>query len=701
MIGMSIRNYRIKSRIGGGGMANVFLAEEIRDGRVIREVAVKILHPALGNDDDYISRFESEARGAAGLNHPNIVTIHDFGSENGVYYIVMEYVRGGDLREVLKKQPWLPQELVLLLVEEIAVGLKALHDKNLVHRDLKPANILLSQDGHLKLGDLGLAKQFGGNVSHGLTAPGHILGTAYYMSPEQCVGERVDNRSDIFALGVTAYEMISGARPFAGDTYSQIVESLTTHMPPAVGTLVGCVSPEFEEVIDRMLAKDPARRPQTVDEILEALRACALTLPDPTGHIFNRREYIRTLTTDAPGLATRIWGESVKRFVQRGEYYRALGRERFHDAIGEFDRALGIDPNNAAARRGRAELIEATESDPPPPRRPDPPPPAAAAPSAPARGGTPGTPAVPPPAAPAAVTPGVTTTVRISPPRGAEEPALATTVGRIPPVAATPRAPRRPPLVALAGSGLAIVLALFLFLSRGSAPVTPPEGERLPMAKAPATVPAAVSVPPAGTPPTAGGAPPESARATASEPRPIVPDPRPPSQKDETPPLPVTGRVVLESLPPGARITTLAAPAGATNRRVATRRTLELAPGRWSFRFELPGHVSRDTALVVAAGERHALTLRLRPMPAPESTPPPPPRPRASSDAYVAVSISTPATLYLDDQLYDRRLSRSYLVRLIPNRPHKIQVKVPDGAGRTWTAITVAAGDTLQLRHTE
>jgi eukaryotic-like serine/threonine-protein kinase len=262
--------------LGAGGMGEVYRA---RDTKLGREVAVKVLPPELASDPDRMSRFEHEARSASALNHPNIITLHDIGRDGGTSYQVLELVQGKTLRDLLAKGP-MTLRVVLQIAEQIASGLAAAHAASIVHRDLKPENIMVRDDGVVKILDFGLAKMRVGDArgdSHLLTAtavtsPGAILGTVGYMSPEQARGEAVDYRSDHFALGAVMYEMLSGARPFSGDSTAQTLVAIIEKEPEPLSRARADVPRPVMWILDRCLAKSPRERYASTLDLARDLR---------------------------------------------------------------------------------------------------------------------------------------------------------------------------------------------------------------------------------------------------------------------------------------------------------------------------------------------------------------------------------------------------------------------------------------------
>ena len=255
------QRYRLKERIGSGGMAEVFLADDLL---LERQVAVKVLHSQFATDSSFIQRFRHEAQAAANLNHPNIVSIYDWGNEGDLYYIVMEYVEGRNLKEILTTDGRILPERAAEIAAEICAALQFAHRQNLVHRDIKPHNIVITNMGQVKVMDFGIARA---GTGEGITQTGMVMGTPQYISPEQAQGLAVDGRSDIYSLGVVLYEMLTGKVPFDDPNpvtvaYKQVKED---PVPPSV--IDPEISPTLESIVMKAMAKNPANRYQTAQEM--------------------------------------------------------------------------------------------------------------------------------------------------------------------------------------------------------------------------------------------------------------------------------------------------------------------------------------------------------------------------------------------------------------------------------------------------
>jgi eukaryotic-like serine/threonine-protein kinase len=265
--------YEIESVLGQGGMAKVFKGTDQVLGRT---VAIKVLSPQFTDDAQFVARFRREAQSAAALNHPNIVGVFDTGSQGDVHFIVMEYVEGRTLRDVIRSEgPLLPQRAAEI-ADSVARALEPAHEAGMVHRDIKPGNIMLTSDGEVKVMDFGIARTSTGDT---LTQTAAVLGTASYLSPEQAQGQSVDSRSDIYSLGCVLYEMVAGRAPFTGDSPVAIAYKHVRDDPVGPSRINPDVPSDLEAVILKAMAKNPANRYQTAAELRQDLGRLLQGLP--------------------------------------------------------------------------------------------------------------------------------------------------------------------------------------------------------------------------------------------------------------------------------------------------------------------------------------------------------------------------------------------------------------------------------------
>ncbi len=246
--------YRLTERLGEGGMATIYLGHDLK---LQRDVAVKILRPEYGRDEAFVARFRQEANSAASLSHPNVVQVYDYGTDEAGPFIVMEYVDGQDLGEILKDRGFVPSAAAARIAMQVADGLAAAHALGIVHRDVKPSNILVSVAGQVKVADFGIARALS---EAQLTLPGQTLGSVRYLSPEQARGENVTAATDIYALGLVLSEMLTGRPVWGGDTAGAVAMARLTEDPPAPSSVRVDVNPALDGIVRRALARDPAQR---------------------------------------------------------------------------------------------------------------------------------------------------------------------------------------------------------------------------------------------------------------------------------------------------------------------------------------------------------------------------------------------------------------------------------------------------------
>jgi len=268
--------YRVSARLGSGGMADVYLAEDMLLGR---QVAVKLLHHRFAEDQEFVERFRREASSAAGLSHPNVVAVFDRGEWDGTYYIAMEYLPGRSLKSVVREHGALDPNDAIDIVIQILLATRFAHRRGIIHRDIKPHNVILDEEGRAKVTDFGIARAGASDM----TLTGSIMGTAQYLSPEQAQGHAVTESSDLYAVGVVLYELLTGSVPFEGESAVTIALKQVSDEPVAPSVRNPKVSPALDGVVMRALAKEPAARFQSADEFIAALgRAREGIAPPPT-----------------------------------------------------------------------------------------------------------------------------------------------------------------------------------------------------------------------------------------------------------------------------------------------------------------------------------------------------------------------------------------------------------------------------------
>jgi beta-lactam-binding protein with PASTA domain/predicted Ser/Thr protein kinase len=261
------RRYHVRSRIAHGGMATVYLAT---DTRLDREVALKVMHADLARDAEFVGRFIGEAKSVARLSHPNVAAVYDQGADGQYLFLAMEYVPGRTLRALLRERGWLPWNEVLEIIDPVLAGLSAAHRAGIVHRDVKPENVLITPDGRVKVVDFGLARA---SAAMGQTRAGVIIGSVAYIAPEQVTGAATDARTDVYAAGIMAFEMMTGRQPYTGETPLAVAYAHVNSDVPAISDLVTGIPPAVDQLVRSATSRDPQRRPPNADAFLHAVRA--------------------------------------------------------------------------------------------------------------------------------------------------------------------------------------------------------------------------------------------------------------------------------------------------------------------------------------------------------------------------------------------------------------------------------------------
>jgi eukaryotic-like serine/threonine-protein kinase len=275
--------YRIEERIARGGMATVYRATDLR---LERSVAVKIMHPVFAEDAGFAGRFVREARSAARLAHPHVVAVHDQGESEGMAYLVMEYISGRTLRDVIREYGPLTASQALVLIEPVLEALAAAHAAGIVHRDVKPENVIIGDDGRVKVADFGLARVVAGDANTNADAPtmtrGLLIGTVAYLAPEQVESGGADARSDVYAAGVLLFELVTGRPPFTGESPLAIAYQHVNSEVPTPSSVRADVPPRLDSIIRRATRRDPEERFPTVADFLSEVRRARTELPAPT-----------------------------------------------------------------------------------------------------------------------------------------------------------------------------------------------------------------------------------------------------------------------------------------------------------------------------------------------------------------------------------------------------------------------------------
>jgi eukaryotic-like serine/threonine-protein kinase len=273
--------YQLLSRSGAGGMATVYKAQDLLLGRL---VAIKLLHEGLTDDEEFLHRFQQEARAAAKLSHPNIVTVHDIGQDDHRQYIVMEYVEGRTLKQVVRdyaaRGAFMPINRAIDLTIQICAGIGYAHRAGLVHCDVKPQNMLVTRDERIKVADFGIARAMNQISLHDREL---VWGTPQYFSPEQASGEQATPASDVYAIGVILYEMLTGRLPFEAESHTALALKHIQATPPPVSGLNPAVPPQIEQIVNKILSKEPSGRYRTGDQLGRILTSYRQSSMEDTG----------------------------------------------------------------------------------------------------------------------------------------------------------------------------------------------------------------------------------------------------------------------------------------------------------------------------------------------------------------------------------------------------------------------------------
>ena len=331
--GMRFGRYEIIEQIGAGGMGEVYLAQDLK---LDRRIAIKTLNQEFNRDESNLKRFMREAKAASALNHPNILVIHEIGENEDAHYIVSEFIEGRTLREIHTQSQMSFSEILDVSIQ-IADALSAAHEAHLIHRDIKPENVMVRPDGYVKVLDFGLAKLVeqknkpllnpgASTVRQGQTGKGVILGTVNYMSPQQAKGEELDQRTDIFSLGVVIYEMIAGKTPFAGDTMSETFANLINTEPHPFSVIASNVPDEFLTILSRTLRKNKDERYQTMRDLLTDLKGLRgdRTWAERLGRSHSSEVVLTTVEHDTRGAANTQTVKAQYSLSQKIRQYKLL-----------------------------------------------------------------------------------------------------------------------------------------------------------------------------------------------------------------------------------------------------------------------------------------------------------------------------------------------------------------------------------------
>ncbi len=334
-----IANFEVIELIGSGGMASIYKATQLS---LERPVALKVMHRHLTANENFVARFEKEAKRAATLNQENIVSIIDYGSADGEYFIAMEYIEGQNLKQMMTRLKRLPLEVALLIGREVASGLKYAHSNGLIHRDIKPANIMLSADGRILITDFGIAKD---HTDLSITDTGQMIGSPAYMSPEQAAGRPIDHRCDIFSLGIVLYEIIIGERPFKGETYQEMITNIISASVPDLSQLRVDVTSSLDAIVRKCLQKDIEGRYQDTDLLVTDLEneLKDFVIPSP-------RKLMTDFIKNPIRTTEKLRSDRIAKHTEKALYLMNLGHGRLADATREFESVLRFDRANKMAK---------------------------------------------------------------------------------------------------------------------------------------------------------------------------------------------------------------------------------------------------------------------------------------------------------------------------------------------------------------
>ena len=341
--------YEIISRIGSGGMADVYKA---RDHKLDRLVAVKVMKAEFSEDKGFIAKFRKEAQAAAGLAHPNVVNVYDVGEDNGIYYIVMELVQGITLKDYITRKGKLTVREATSIAIQVSLGLEAAHKSNIVHRDVKPQNIIISTDGKVKLSDFGIARAASSN-----TISSNVMGSVHYSSPEQVRGGYSDAKSDIYSLGITIYEMVTGHVPFDGDTTVAIAIKHLQEEMESPRKYVPDLPYSLEQIIFKCTQKSVDRRYASMSELIEDLKHSLL---DPNGNFVSLTplaSHAQTVMLSQDELDAIREGRSGYAVPQRNAAYEEDEEEYEEDDDEEYEDDEDDDEGEISSKLEKAMTI--------------------------------------------------------------------------------------------------------------------------------------------------------------------------------------------------------------------------------------------------------------------------------------------------------------------------------------------------------